>query len=66
MKELAKCQTVQLLKKGKKFFIAEVVEDDHKLHELNKNDAFLIFKDYLAQVVYEVKKPKLNLQLKGK
>jgi len=67
MNTLATTQGIQLLNNKEKWFIAEVVEDNHILHELNKNNAHLLFNDYVGQVVASVTnkeiKPELNFDL---
>lgn len=58
---------VTFFKKGNFYFIGELIEDDHLLHEFkeNKNLAHLVFNDYVAQIVNEEKEPQLNLEIKG-
>lgn len=62
---IATCKGVQLLTKDNKYFIAQVVEDDHILFEADKNTSHLIFNDFVGQVMAG-KKPTLNFDLKGK
>lgn len=59
---IATCRGVQLLKKDNKYFIAQVVEDDHLLFETDQNTAHLIFNNYLGQVMAGMK-AKLNLDI---
>lgn len=53
---------MQLLKKDNKYYITQVVEDDHLLLETDKNTAHLIFNDCLGQIMAG-KKAKVNLNL---
>ena len=63
MQEIAKCQNVALAKHLNNWFI---VEDGVVIQQwLSQNDAFLIFKDYMAQYVY-LGEAKLNFELVGK
>ena len=65
LQTIATCKGVQLLTKDNKYFIAQVIEDDHLLFETDKNSAHLIFNDFLGQVMAG-KKPVLNFDLKEK
>jgi len=38
----------------------------HEKHKLSKDEANIIFQDYLNQIVYCVDNPQLNLELKDK
>ena len=63
MKTISKCENVKIATKKNKWFI---VDKDEK-YEMNQNEAYLIYKDYLSQVIYlGADKARLNLNLKGK
>ena len=66
METICEAKGKQLLKKDDKFFIAEVVEDNHLLEELPKNEAMLLMIDFIRQVAYGKEDVKINYNLRGK